>query len=428
MKERHLHLACRSGNLEVVQFYVDIEKWSLFELDEWDSSPLYYACLAGHLPVVEFLLSRGQCVVPHTHELGARCDEATFDGSRCLYAALTQEIRISLRNHARVEHEPDEFAVSMKALFQTGLKSDVTFSFGPHLQPLALHRFILAARSNFFADLFASKWRGQALVQISSPRMTRDVFNSLARFIYTGALHCQRAILTDVIGFAKRCGFDALAASLKRLPPAGSGVVSVEVEASRVVAASLAAASADFSNTPFSDLTLRAEGAECACHRAMLLVRSPVFRAMLGEGFVEGNVSVVDLADVDGDTLRSLLFYFYANELADVDADTIVRLLAASERFLVPGLKSLCVTKLTAWINDDNVMDVLELARALAIDRLERSCVRHVAKFVDAHLLDARFQKHVLADAAAIKGRQEFDSIPIVDELRWVREGEGLIP
>ena len=50
--------------------------------DRWDSTPLYYACLCGHLDLVKYLLSRG-----------AVCDASTFDGERCVYGALTNEIR-----------------------------------------------------------------------------------------------------------------------------------------------------------------------------------------------------------------------------------------------------------------------------------------------------------------------------------------------
>jgi ankyrin repeat/BTB/POZ domain-containing protein 1 len=50
--------------------------------DCWDSTPLYYACHCGHRNVVEYLLSNG-----------SRCEANTFDGERCLYGALTNEIK-----------------------------------------------------------------------------------------------------------------------------------------------------------------------------------------------------------------------------------------------------------------------------------------------------------------------------------------------
>jgi hypothetical protein len=54
--------------------------------DAFDGTALFYASLAGHEPAVRLLLERG-----------AIADEATFEGTRALYAALKPEIRAALR-------------------------------------------------------------------------------------------------------------------------------------------------------------------------------------------------------------------------------------------------------------------------------------------------------------------------------------------
>jgi len=46
----------------------------------------YYACLCGHEELCAFLLANG-----------ARCEENTFDGERCYFAALTNEIQTMLK-------------------------------------------------------------------------------------------------------------------------------------------------------------------------------------------------------------------------------------------------------------------------------------------------------------------------------------------
>lgn len=48
----------------------------------------YYACLCGHIDTVQYLLANG-----------ARCEANTFDGERCLYGALTDQIRRMLLNY-----------------------------------------------------------------------------------------------------------------------------------------------------------------------------------------------------------------------------------------------------------------------------------------------------------------------------------------
>lgn len=59
--------------------------------DQWDSTPLYYACLCGHYDVVKYLL-----------EQGAKCEANTFDGERCLYGALNSEIKHLLLHEYKV--------------------------------------------------------------------------------------------------------------------------------------------------------------------------------------------------------------------------------------------------------------------------------------------------------------------------------------
>ena len=70
-----------------LRYLTDRKEINLNVRDKWDSTPLYYACLCGHPEVVSYLL-----------ENGARCDASTFDGERCVYGALTDQIRKMLIN------------------------------------------------------------------------------------------------------------------------------------------------------------------------------------------------------------------------------------------------------------------------------------------------------------------------------------------
>ena len=69
------------------RYLTDQKEINLNVRDKWDSTPLYYACLCGHPEVVSYLL-----------ENGARCEANTFDGERCVYGALTDQIRKMLNN------------------------------------------------------------------------------------------------------------------------------------------------------------------------------------------------------------------------------------------------------------------------------------------------------------------------------------------
>ena len=74
-------------NISYFRYLTDQKEINLNVRDKWDSTPLYYACLCGHPEVVSYLL-----------ENGARCDANTFDGERCVYGSLTDQIRKMLIN------------------------------------------------------------------------------------------------------------------------------------------------------------------------------------------------------------------------------------------------------------------------------------------------------------------------------------------
>jgi ankyrin repeat/BTB/POZ domain-containing protein 1 len=106
--------------------------------DQWDSTPLYYACLCGHADIVAYLLS-----------MGARCDAHTFDGERCIYGALTGRsapsfyikllFSVDIRNMLRSacvlsrttarRHLHHEF---LRRLNETGMYADVHFMVHGH--------------------------------------------------------------------------------------------------------------------------------------------------------------------------------------------------------------------------------------------------------------------------------------------------------
>ena len=90
------------------RYLTDQKEISLNVRDKWDSTPLYYACLCGHPEVVSFLL-----------ENGARCEANTFDGERCVYGALTDQIRKMLNNFSVISSRVRRYVVHkyIKAMF-----------------------------------------------------------------------------------------------------------------------------------------------------------------------------------------------------------------------------------------------------------------------------------------------------------------------
>src|SRR3990167_6865639 len=58
--QMNIYTCARAGDLNQVKFFTEEVGVELNVTDEWDGTPLYYACLGGHIKIVEYLLSRGR--------------------------------------------------------------------------------------------------------------------------------------------------------------------------------------------------------------------------------------------------------------------------------------------------------------------------------------------------------------------------------
>jgi hypothetical protein len=55
---RSVHEAAARGETALLALLVEGEGKDVNEADQWDATPLYYACLCGHLGAAKYLLSR----------------------------------------------------------------------------------------------------------------------------------------------------------------------------------------------------------------------------------------------------------------------------------------------------------------------------------------------------------------------------------
>ncbi|XP_047474016.1 ankyrin repeat and BTB/POZ domain-containing protein 1-like [Penaeus chinensis] len=195
MENKELFLQCKKGDLEKVRFLIEQRDADVNIRDKWDSTPLYYACLCGHQPIVEYLIG-----------VGARCEANTFDGERCLYGALTDDIRRILTQHNLVTTHTirrDAYDEFLRRLFESGEYSDVTFVVQGQL--FALHRCILSARSDYFREMFVTKWHNRPKVAINRDLVEPVSFSAVMKYIYTGRFECPVDQLRGCIRIGLNC-------------------------------------------------------------------------------------------------------------------------------------------------------------------------------------------------------------------------------
>ena len=73
--------------------------------------------------------------------------------------------------------------------------------------------------------------------------------------------------------------------------------------------------------------------------------RSPVFKSMLTSDMVEGQTGVVEIEDIEAETMEKLLEFFYSGKIEDM-GDQLYRLFYAADKYEVMGL--VCI-----WYLDD---------------------------------------------------------------------------
>ncbi|EMC94689.1 hypothetical protein BAUCODRAFT_73681 [Baudoinia panamericana UAMH 10762] len=166
--------ACRRGDLRVCQEQIS-KGININSRDEFDYTPLILASLCGHYEVAQMLL-----------EQGALCERDTFQGERCLYNALNDRIRNLLLSYdySKATDALQPLAAHITSLLTRDSPKTADIAVHTGEATLDLHKFVLSARSPFFAHKLA------AAPETTSWRLASNVhprsFETCIRYLYLG--------------------------------------------------------------------------------------------------------------------------------------------------------------------------------------------------------------------------------------------------
>ncbi|CEL98026.1 unnamed protein product [Vitrella brassicaformis CCMP3155] len=231
-------IACRTGNMELVRHFVEEEKYNINVRDQWDATPLYYACFAGHLDTVMYLL-----------EKGAKCQPGTFDGERCMYGALTDQIRNLLAQYKQTTSsaQRDRYSETWRELFERSPLADLHFTvagqgvptflaraspsseaFRVHVEELEgqngwesgagerglihAHKLVLMARSHYLRrTLQKEQHRRRCVINVLSKySISWSTYFEVIKWLYTERLEVPLASVPEVLKAANIMKLDAL--------------------------------------------------------------------------------------------------------------------------------------------------------------------------------------------------------------------------
>ncbi|DBA71696.1 TPA: hypothetical protein ACH3X2_001145 [Trebouxia sp. C0005] len=307
-----IYLASSVGDTNRVRSLVEEEAVDVNLRDAWDAVPLYYACRSGHNDVAQYLL-----------EAGAVCNEYTFDGDRCHYAALNLGLRTLLRQFEARPPPLSPLASSLRSLSSLCENPEATSSSGQTEPPycdfafvlgqdlMPLHRAMLAARSKFFRKMLLTQWSspadGMRTVHLGSPALSAAALKAVLVFMYTERLDVGIEEVEPVLRLMRKCRLKHMVPCIQkerrtlryhskslRKDEAGprrfvlqpgmlpeEARLAYDLRCLRQRAAALEAAGATVSAADFADIILLIDSVSFRCHRCILAARSDYFRAFL---------------------------------------------------------------------------------------------------------------------------------------------------
>ncbi|XP_046638663.1 speckle-type POZ protein-like [Daphnia pulicaria] len=133
-----------------------------------------------------------------------------------------------------------------------------------------------------------------------------------------------------------------------------------------------------FEKMPLSDVTFNIRGRKFPAHKAILIMRSPVFAAMFLHPTKELQTGEVEVEDIDPDVFQEVLRYLYTGLTRSTIMDVMAPgLLAAAEKYLLEDLKTRCETHLIRKMSAKNCLGLLTLTTHHPAEHLKKFALQY---------------------------------------------------
>ncbi|CAH8437444.1 hypothetical protein MS3_00003713 [Schistosoma haematobium] len=130
----------------------------------------------------------------------------------------------------------------------------------------------------------------------------------------------------------------------------------------------------------FSDAVLIVQGRNLHCHRAILSIYSPVFKAMFQNRCIENQKNEVVIPVDEFDDIREMLRHMYTPGGCDMTPETAEKLLPILHRYQIDSMVSLAERTLTFRLNDVTAPLFLRIADLYGLSRLRQAALDSCAR------------------------------------------------
>ncbi|KAH3670588.1 hypothetical protein OGAPHI_001103 [Ogataea philodendri] len=425
-------------------------------MDEWDYSPLILASICGHENVVRLLLEKGSIV-----------SRDTFEGSRAIYGALTDSIRTLLLSYdiTKAVDVTQPFASHISALFQKPRFTTADLRIGE----FCLNRFLLSSMSSYFqtTEIDLSKYSARSLqflfeyiylvpsldlnaVKLDELRELAQVTNLTYMQIAVDQIVSQKtaADINKAKNIIQHTMYENARQKLKSL-------VSKIIDHHITKPLDIDLTNADKQKLLRScnaDLVFKVNIGSTShyypVHRA-ILSRAEYYLTLFVSGFHDTAIfedleqdGVVDLEklymepelipvislpssdtlEVSQETTEILLQYLYFDE-ASIPPESAMDTLVIADSLFLDRLKTMAAISLSS-IDDFStvnisVYDILRAAWEFKVHRLEDRVAHIIANQIESFIKDPEFKEVILESSSRISARQEFDTIELIDDIRF---------
>lgn len=416
----------RLGDVSSIRHSIEGQGINVNTTDAWDNTPLYLACLCGHLSAVKYLLQKG-----------ARYDTNSVDSQRCFLSSLTNDIREVLKQYECsliVESTDLKYVEYLQQLYERQPGYDIELEIQGQLY--LAHRCILSVRCRYFADQFQNNTNDR--IALSHKLMCTDVFGPMLRFIYTGRLDIEKRQRENAIALAKFLQFNSLAEILekdksllmirhqqllKELKKDFGCLVTAAVSPSTADPAENEACGLDVKTYP--DIVFDVQGHSFKCHKIFFYGRSEFFREMLIDKEDEQPPAYGDylpsikLVDITADVFVQIISFLYIEEY-EVTKDTCIPLIRASTQFVLPVIKKKCLEEISKYIYPSNVLDIYQSSVELDMPRLKNSCSKYMADELEQMITFPEFEMFIRQQLSPLMNEgTAFDQIPFFMDFQY---------